>query len=303
MARDAIRLRTRIEGGTSELLERNIETLGTNDDPVRFPVEAILLPLGGDATRRFRFEATAVDAAGQELGTVRTLSSFSSGRTGTIRLTLEDCCRSVRCAAEETCRGCGCVPAIIEPISEDASVGSDAHVSVDAHFTRDAPMSLDAGTDTFSSTRPGCTLSSSCIELTPAAIRREVDTMLGPLQCQRPIAGSCPSPAASSTYGCDVFRIYNPRAEAVQVNVQTDAPLVDTFLSLYREDSANLAVFPGPSSNPSPSLCVYAIDNTPGFASHESVTFSMPPGSVYRVVISTAAATDSGDATLIVNVL
>lgn len=309
VAFDAVRLRTRIEGGTAELLERNIEVTGTADDPVRFPVRASLIPLGGDATRRFRFEATAYDAAEQELGTVRALSSFSRGRTGTIRLVLEDCCRSVRCAVDETCRSCACVPAMTMPISEDAGTPIDAAVTrVDASFAPiDAAMPRDAGNDVgvitpdaYSEHRTGCSFSVNCIEITPAAISRQADTMLGPIQCQRPIAGACPSSVAPGTYGCDIFRIYNPRSASVSVTLRTNATY-DTFLAVYRDDAADVSVFPTPPT--APAACEFAVDNTPGVAPDASVTFTMPPGSVYKAVMTTTQNTDMGDATFTMNVL
>lgn len=151
----AVQVRVRVLGGQEDLVERVDQTLGTALEPVRFPVTVAVIPQDRDATRRFRVEATALDAAGDELGTVRALTGFVPHRTSLLRLLLEDCCRPVVCGAEQTCRGCECVTAQIDPTTlpplgdggaADAGAPRDAATSpVDASTPRDAFIPRDAG--------------------------------------------------------------------------------------------------------------------------------------------------------------
>lgn len=90
------------------------QTLGTNASPVEFPVEVALLPLRGDATRRYLVLAEAVDASGTTLARVRAISGYVPGRTLSLALTLEDACNGVlSCANGQTCRAGVCSTAVV----------------------------------------------------------------------------------------------------------------------------------------------------------------------------------------------
>ena len=296
-----IQLVTTVQGGTTTLIDQHVETLGTLDAPVSFPLEAALVPAGGDTSRRFRFEAVALDARGDEVGTVRVLSRFVPGRTERIQLRLESCCRTARCASDETCRDCECTNALVEVADAGVSsvdAGRDAGFTprVDA-FSRDA-FSRDA-TGPDAAPLVGCTMESNCLALDRPFSMSLQRTSFAATQCRRPVAGMCPSTVAPDTYGCEVIRLYNPRATRVNVTLQTSASF-DSFLSVYDDRGADLAVFPEPPADPA--ACIVAIDDTPGLTPHASTTINMPPNGILRAMVSTALSTGDGTGRLIVTV-
>ena len=294
-----VQLVTTVQGGTTTLIDQHVETLGTLAAPVSFPLEAALVPAGGDTSRRFRFEAVALDARGDEVGTVRVLSRFVPGRTERIQLRLESCCRTARCASDETCRDCECMNALVEAADAGVSridAGRDAAAVADA-FSRDV-FSRDA-TGRDAAPLVGCTMDSNCLLLDrPFSVSLE-RTSFAATQCRRPVAGMCPSTVAPGTYGCEVIRLYNPRTTRVNVTLQTTANF-DSFLSVYNDSGADLAAFPEPPADPA--ACVVAIDDTAGLTPHARTTINMPPNGILRAMVSTALSAGDGTGSLIVTV-
>ena len=99
-----------------------------------------VVPLAEGSGRRFEINATARDAANQEIGRVRALSSFVRGRTVELRLVFEDCCEALHttCTAVQTCVECACAPYEIDPrmLPEyGADAGTDTALPIDA-FSR-----------------------------------------------------------------------------------------------------------------------------------------------------------------------
>jgi hypothetical protein len=287
VAAAAVRLAVRVEGGASDLALRAEQTLGTAGEPIRFPVDVALVPLAGDTSRRFRLQATALDASGGELGTVRVLSGFVAERTFSIRLVLEDCCRSVRCGAQETCRACACAPDAVPPPEADAGTafpddafGPDAFAPVDA-----AQPGLDAGTP------PPCDFArDGCVSLAGPSL--ELGTDLGPRRWSRPVAGTCPASLAAGSYGYDVLRVHNPTAGNVALQLDTTASLVDSFLVVYEEPFPDFTRMPALPADPS--ACLVALDETAGAAPHVVQGFTFEPGDTALVVITTSAPDQVG---------
>lgn len=126
---------------------------------IPWPVTVALVPANADPDRVFMVEGTATDATGATLGIVRARSSYVAGRTLTLRLTLEDCCRTIAttCAEDQTCRSCACVSAEVPPSSlpdwsaDAGSIPADASRSdapdAGASDTGELDAAPDAGSD------------------------------------------------------------------------------------------------------------------------------------------------------------
>lgn len=316
VASDAIRLETRVEAGTTDWVERNVESLGTFASPVAFPVRAALIPQSGDATRRFRFEATAFDAAGQTLGTVRALSSFSRGQTRTIRLVLEECCRNARCGPDQTCRSCVCETSMVPISLSDAGIDAGAS-RVDAGVSRvdaargdasvptlqDAftPATPDAFTSLPDASSPDAFTRSFVLTLNIGEATSGGGTFGGSsLMCRRPAEGACPSTVGPELFPCSVWRIRNARATTVTVAVSTGGT-ADSFLVLYRDDSADL--YSLPTAPVDPGACTHAVDNTAGLEPHARVTIDIPPGGIYVAAYSRVDPAATGSVELFASVL
>jgi hypothetical protein len=283
VAAAAVRLAIRVEGGATDLSLRAEQTVGSIDAPVALPLDVALVPLAGDATRRFRLEATALDATGDELGTVRVFSGFVAERTFSIRLVLEDCCRTVRCSAQETCRACGCAPDALDPPGEDAAVRVDASSPPDAG---------EQGTD--ASVPPACDIASGCVSLAGPSV--SLDTVLGPRRWARPVAGTCPSSLAAGLYAYDVVRVHNPTAGRVAVQLDTSGSVVDSFLAVYEERAPDFAAQPALPADRG--ACLVALDESPGAAPHVVQGLTFDPGDTALVVISTSAPDQTGNGTV-----
>ncbi|MEM9193116.1 MAG: hypothetical protein AAGF12_28340 [Myxococcota bacterium] len=80
-----------------------------------WPLEISLLPLGGDATRRFQVEAILVDSANAILGTERAAGAFVADELREIQLFFDANCGGVVCGSQETCEAGSCVSACLEP--------------------------------------------------------------------------------------------------------------------------------------------------------------------------------------------
>ena len=86
--------------------------------PLSFPMDFVLVPFGDDATRIFEVEARAYDAGRRLITVARLRGAFTEHAARTVRLTLEDACRGIRCGAGQTCRSGACVD-LVDP-SPDA---------------------------------------------------------------------------------------------------------------------------------------------------------------------------------------
>lgn len=95
-------LDVRVDGPSGTPLEQPVAN-------VEFPVVVAVVPEGGDATRTFTVSATARDAMGSALGTVRARTRFVEHSARELDLLIEACCGSRMCTEDETCRSCACV--------------------------------------------------------------------------------------------------------------------------------------------------------------------------------------------------
>ncbi|MBZ0117567.1 MAG: FG-GAP-like repeat-containing protein [Sandaracinaceae bacterium] len=95
-----------------------VEVARYDDRPAQFPFQIPIVPQGNDASRAFRVEVTAVDAAGAPVATVRAVSGFVAGRTLALELELDDDCIPVSCTdLSQTCDGGACGDAFVDPSS------------------------------------------------------------------------------------------------------------------------------------------------------------------------------------------
>jgi len=76
-----------------------------------YPFELALAPLDGDVGRSYSVTATAETDTGTFVGQVRIIGGYVEGETTTVRLLLEDACRTVVCGDEQTCKTGACVDA------------------------------------------------------------------------------------------------------------------------------------------------------------------------------------------------
>ncbi len=327
VADDAVTLLVRGSGGRS--LEDPFDYPFTLDERMPFPVDIALVPAGGDVQRRFRVEATATDALGASLGTVRAISSFVPGRTLTLTLTLESCCRAIVCGVEETCSGCACVPATVEierldahvvtpdawtPAPVDASTsfgdvprddafvpGLDAYADdvfepgTDAYADDAVVVSPDAfSPDAFSP--PSCSVPRGCdtVPITGIVVGMSV---YEPSRWSRPNAGSCPATLAAGTYGYSVRRLYNPTSTTVRQGLRTySGSGLDLFLAIYPEPAPDLTSFPTLPVDPRD--CVLAVDDSPGEAPNVLTRVDIPPRQAVIVVMTTSVPETMGNAQL-----
>jgi len=328
VARDAVTLQVRGSGGRS--LEDPFDYPVTLDERTRFPVDVALVPAGGDVQRRFRVEATAADARGASLGTVRAISGFVPGRTLTLTLTLESCCRAITCGVEETCRGCACVPALVEierldahvvlpdawaPVPVDASIaspdtpGADAFAPEPDAFAFDAfEPEADAHADDAIVLPPGAFSPNAPARPAsvpvPRALHPVPPSRAGPptghpqpSRWSRPSAASCPATLAGGTYGYSVRRLYNPTGSTVRQRLRTlSGSGLDLFLALYAEPSPDLSGFPALPIDGRD--CILAIDDTPGEAPNVVTSVDVPPRQAVIVVMTTSLPEAMGNAQL-----
>lgn len=113
-----------VRGGDAEypqLPVREMQELRT----FAWPLDVTVAPAGGDATRVFELEVTALDVAGRIVAQVRVRMSYTPGVSRVVRLWMEDRCRGIACGEGLTCRGARCVPA--DP-PEDGGLERDAGV-------------------------------------------------------------------------------------------------------------------------------------------------------------------------------
>jgi len=94
---------------TASRLDR-VLTPGVGEDPA-YPFELALAPLDGDVGRSYSVTATAQTATGSFVGQVRLIGGYVEGETTTVRLLLEDACRTVVCGDDQTCKAGACVDA------------------------------------------------------------------------------------------------------------------------------------------------------------------------------------------------
>ncbi len=104
----------------------------------RFPLRLALVPLGGDARRRYSVEAELEDASGARLARLVARSGYVDGDHRELRLVFTECCATQDCDDTLTCRDCACADPEIDP--RDLLPESDAGAGMDAG-------SADAGPD------------------------------------------------------------------------------------------------------------------------------------------------------------
>lgn len=141
----------RLEVGAPGAVPSSHEVSGV--DATR-PFSFGVAPAGGDATRRVRVTATALDAEDRPIVRVVRETGFRAGRTLRLELRLERSCqeRYLQCAATETCVDGACVSASIDPSSlEEVVPGSELD-------PRDGGSPRDAGApDAGGPGGPSCT--------------------------------------------------------------------------------------------------------------------------------------------------
>jgi len=104
--------------------------VGARED-VEFPLRVVMGPLAGDAERGWDLTATAQSGERPnltDLVRVRATGTYVEGRTVTLTLRLEDCCTTIACSEQQTCRLCSCVDPYVDVtrVVEDAGLGLDA---------------------------------------------------------------------------------------------------------------------------------------------------------------------------------
>ena len=80
--------------------------VGARED-VEFPLRVVMGPLAGDAERGWDLTATAQSGERPnltDLVRVRATGTYVEGRTVTLTLRLEDCCTTIACSEQQTCR-------------------------------------------------------------------------------------------------------------------------------------------------------------------------------------------------------
>lgn len=94
-----------------------------------FPVDVIVAPLGGDTTRRWSVEATAVNTVTNATATVRVRGLYVANRTLRVSLLLENTCAGVVCENDQTCRAGVCEDATFMS-TNDAGAEMDGGLSL-----------------------------------------------------------------------------------------------------------------------------------------------------------------------------
>jgi hypothetical protein len=103
-------------------------------ESLSWPLEISLVPLGGDATRRYEVVATAFDGNGDPLARVRAISSYRRGEILELPMVFRDSCVGASqflCGAQLTCVSGECVSAVIDPESLDAFVPGNDEPPID----------------------------------------------------------------------------------------------------------------------------------------------------------------------------
>lgn len=115
IAREAHDVAVHVDSGHAT--DRRLDTMfdGVTDSPP--PVRIGLTPRGGDATRVLSLVATARDATGASLVTVRVRTGFVSGQIKHLIVRFDDTCRAVSCLDDETCSDGACVSSAVDAAS------------------------------------------------------------------------------------------------------------------------------------------------------------------------------------------
>jgi len=125
------------------------QTLGSASAPVAFPLRLALAPEGGDVSRRYWIEVSALTADDRPVSVTRVISGYVSGETLALPLTLDDLCiGELACENAETCRLAQCVAASVDPhaLSSATAETSDAGVATSSSLgtLHAAPVSAKA---------------------------------------------------------------------------------------------------------------------------------------------------------------
>ncbi len=127
------------EGAPTE--ERHVQTVVAP----RFPLRLALVPLGGDARRRYAIEAELEDGSGARLARLVARSGYVDGDHRELRLVFTECCAAQNCDDTLTCRDCACADPEIDP--RDLLPGSDAGVDAGMDAGPTDAGTTDAGAD------------------------------------------------------------------------------------------------------------------------------------------------------------
>ena len=125
---EATKLRIVVSGskdrGASNDREPYDRTFQLDGNDFSWPHATALAPLAGDASRVYRFTATALDDNDEPIAEVRAISGYVAHKRLTLRLLLEDSCIGKDCNDDQTCRAGQCVSAQIDPAALEV-VGLD----------------------------------------------------------------------------------------------------------------------------------------------------------------------------------
>jgi hypothetical protein len=136
-------LRIEVFGGTAmDMIPVEIAEPGLELFPPGWPVTHAIVPRGNDGTRRYRIEATALDATGTAFAHTRAIAGFVQGQTLSIEMHLYDDCidhPADQCDFDQRCASGGtCHPAEHELLPLDGG-------SADAGPTPDGGPPGDGG--------------------------------------------------------------------------------------------------------------------------------------------------------------
>ena len=115
IAREAHDVSVHVESGLPTDRRLAITFDGVSDTAP--PIRVALTPRGDDATRIVLLVATARDATGASLATVRARTGFVAGQIKHLVIRFDDACRAVTCAEDETCHEGACVSAAVDAAS------------------------------------------------------------------------------------------------------------------------------------------------------------------------------------------
>ncbi|MCC7537591.1 MAG: putative metal-binding motif-containing protein, partial [Deltaproteobacteria bacterium] len=136
--------------------------IGEGDGETTLPAHVPLVPRFGDAERRFRVVAEALEGAlpegGSAFARVEAESSYVRGETRVLVLRFEDDCIEVECNQGTTCRNGACRPSRVDPETlppwpldagttpspTDGGMDADANDASDARDAADATDGADA---------------------------------------------------------------------------------------------------------------------------------------------------------------
>ncbi len=243
-------------------------------------LQVAVVPLGGDTSRFFEVEATAMRGA-ESLAVVRIISRFQPRELVTRVLRFEACCIGRMCGSSETCRACACQPATDElpdaGMPDAPVLMSDAgQPPTDAWTPRiDAFVPPDAFIDICPS--------SNCTRV-PLLSNLGISPNRGAVFA-RPVGTSCPATSLSTPdFGVGSHYLYNESARAQTLRLTTQrfdtATSYDPTLIVYDVDRV------GSSVPLSPLACTQLSEDAVGLDAQ--VTITLAPMQFTQVVLTGA---------------